>query len=75
METKYIVWGKMPLGAGYLRIENGKRHWGSYFDAQSFTADEIDEVLSKIGREWAWKCYVAGTNDIYKQHEAHYIYV
>ena len=75
METKYIVWGKMPLGAGYLRIENGKRHWGSYFDAQFFTADEIDEVLSKIGREWTWKCYVSGTNDIYKQHEAHYIYV
>lgn len=72
---KYLVWGKMPLGAGYLRIENGKRHWGDYSDAQVFTADEIDEVLDKIGPEWTWKCYIVGTKEIYKQHKANEPYL
>lgn len=65
---KYMIWGEMPLGAGFLHIENGRRYWGGY--AQSFTDDEIDEVLDKIGPEWTWKCYIAGTKEIYKQHKA-----
>ena len=71
---KYFVWGKMPLGAGYLRLENGKRVWGNYFDAQFFTAEEIDAVLNKIGSEWTWKCYDTAHN-LYKEHKAHYVYV
>ena len=71
---KYFVWGTMPLGSGYLHFENGKRIWGSYFCAQYFTAEEIDSVLAKIGQEWSWRCYDTAHN-LYKQHNAHYVYV
>ena len=77
---KYIVWGRMPLGSGYLRIIEGKRVWDQG-EFQLFTADEIDEVLDKIGPEWTWKCYAINfegkfyTNELYKQHKAQYAYV
>lgn len=60
--------GKMPLGAGYLHIENGKRVWGRYDDMQLFTEEEIDAVLNKIGPEWNWQCFDTDRN-IYREHK------
>ena len=71
---KYYVWGKMPLGAGYLHFENGKRVWGRYDALQYFTADEIDAVLDKIGSEWDWKCYDTERN-LYREHKSHWVYI
>lgn len=71
---KYYVFGKMPLGTGYLHFENGKRVWGRYDDLQYFTADEIDAVLDKIGSEWDWKCYDTERN-LYREHKSHWVYI
>jgi len=70
---KYFVWATSPLGGGYLHLEGTKRVWGSYFDAQLFTKEEIDEILPKITLPFSWKCYDTAHN-LYKEREVHYVY-
>ena len=49
---KYFVWATSPLGGGYLHLEGTKRVWGSYFDAQLFTKEEVDEFFEKWDKYW-----------------------
>ena len=71
---KYFVWATSPLGGGYLHLEGTKRVFGSYFDAQLFTKDEIDEILPKITRPFSWKCYDTAHN-LYKERKCYEVYV
>ena len=71
---KYFVWATSPLGGGYLRLEGTKRIFGSYFDAQLFTKEEIDEILPKITRPFSWKCYDTAHN-LYKERKCYEVYV
>ena len=56
-EELYYVWATSPLGGGYLHLEGDKRVWGSPFDRQFFTKEEIDEILPKISRPFDWECF------------------
>jgi hypothetical protein len=71
---KYYVWATSPLGGGYLRLEDGKRVWGSLTDAQFFTKEEVDEILPKITRPFSWQCFDTEHN-LYKERKCYEVYV